>query len=165
MRVVCPGSFDPIHKGHMEVIARAAALFDEVIVGVAHNHSKKYLFSLEERLELVRAAAAELNLENVNVEVIEPGVLLSAWAHERGAVALVKGLRSGKDYEYEAPMASMNRHVRPVETLFLSGEDRYTGISSTIIREVASLGGDVSAFVPAAVAQALGEKFASASAA
>ena len=144
MIALCPGSFDPVHHGHLEIIARAAQLFDEVIVGVAHNSSKKYRFSLE-----------ELGIEGVSVEPIPPGVLLAEYAAERGAKVLVKGLRSATDYSYEAPMASMNRHLAQVETVFLAGEDRYGAVSSTIIREVASLGGDVTPFVPEAVARAL----------
>lgn len=155
MIALCPGSFDPVHYGHLEIIARAAQLFDEVIVGVAHNSSKKYRFSLEERVELVRESLRELGIEGVGVEPIPPGVLLAEYAAERGAKVLVKGLRSATDYSYEAPMASMNRHLAQIETVFLAGEDRYGAVSSTIIREVASLGGDVTPFVPEAVARAL----------
>ena len=155
MIALCPGSFDPVHHGHLEIIARAAQLFDEVIVGVAHNSSKKYRFSLEERVQLVRESLQELGIEGVSVEPIPPGVLLAEYAAERGAKVLVKGLRSATDYSYEAPMASMNRHLAQVETVFLAGEDRYGAVSSTIIREVASLGGDVTPFVPEAVARAL----------
>ena len=151
MIALCPGSFDPVHHGHLEIIARAAQLFDEVIVGVAHNSSKKYRFSLEERVQLVRESLQELGIDGVSVEPIPPGVLLAEYAAERGA----KGLRSATDYSYEAPMASMNRHLAQVETVFLAGEDRYGAVSSTIIREVASLGGDVTPFVPEAVARAL----------
>ena len=139
MIALCPGSFDPVHHGHLEIIARAAELFDEVIVGVAHNSAKKYRFSLEERVRLVEESLRELGIEGVSVEPIPP----------------VKGLRSATDYSYEAPMASMNRHLARVETVFLAGEDRYGAVSSTIIREVASLGGDVTPFVPEAVARAL----------
>ncbi|OFQ59150.1 pantetheine-phosphate adenylyltransferase [Rothia sp. HMSC072B04] len=155
MIALCPGSFDPVHHGHLEIIARAAQLFDKVIVGVAHNSSKKYRFSLEERVQLVRESLQELGIEGVSVEPIPPGVLLAEYAAERGAKVLVKGLRSATDYSYEAPMASMNRHLAQVETVFLAGEDRYGAVSSTIIREVASLGGDVTPFVPEAVARAL----------
>lgn len=157
MLVICPGSFDPIHHGHIEIIARAAALFDEVVVGVAHNHSKKYRFSLGQRVRLVRESLVERGLEQVGVEVIPADQLLAEYAAERGASAVVKGLRSGADYEYEAPMASMNRHLSGVETVFLASDDRYGGVSSTILREVASLGGDVSSFVPSVVAKALAE--------
>ena len=153
MIALCPGSFDPVHHGHLEIIARAAQLFDEVIVGVAHNSAKKYRFSLQERVRLVEESLRELGIEGV--EPIPPGVLLAEYAAERGAKVLVKGLRSATDYSYEAPMASMNRHLAQVETVFLAGEDRYGAVSSTIIREVASLGGDVTPFVPEAVARAL----------
>ena len=116
MIALCPGSFDPVHHGHLEIIARAAELFDEVIVGVAHNSAKKYRFSLEERVRLVEESLLELGIEGVSVEPIPPGVLLAEYAAERGAKVLVKGLRSATDYSYEAPMASMNRHLARVET-------------------------------------------------
>ena len=116
MIALCPGSFDPVHHGHLEIIARAAQLFDEVIVGVAHNSSKKYRFSLEERVQLVRESLQELGIKGVSVEPIPPDVLLAEYAAERGAKVLVKGLRSATDYSYEAPMASMNRHLAQVET-------------------------------------------------
>ena len=89
MLVICPGSFDPVHNGHLEIIARAASLFDEVVVGVAHNHSKKYLFSLQERVRLVTDSLAELGIEGVGVEIIPTGVLLAEYAAQRGASALV----------------------------------------------------------------------------
>ena len=156
MIALCPGSFDPVHHGHLEIIARTAQLFDEVIVGVAHNSSKKYRFSLEERVQLVRESLQELGIEGVSVEPIPPGVLLAEYAAERGAKVLVKGLRSATDYSYEAPMASMNRHLIPeVETLFLTPAEQHSFISSSLVREIARLGGDVSGFVPSAVLEAL----------
>ena len=100
MLAICPGSFDPIHHGHLEIIARASALFDDVIVGVAHNSSKNTFFSLQERVNLVERSLAERGITTVKVEVIPPGVLLAQWAQEHGAQVLVKGLRSGADYEY-----------------------------------------------------------------
>ena len=151
-RAVCPGSFDPIHNGHIEVIARAANLFDEVIVAVSTNYAKKYRFPAETRLEL--AAEALGSLRGVSV-VPMGGGLLAEFCREHGAGAVVKGLRSVQDYQYELPMAVMNRQLSGVETVFLPAEGRYTHLSSSLIKEVAGLGGDVSDFVPAAVLKRL----------
>lgn len=151
-RAVCPGSFDPIHNGHCEVIARASGLFDEVIVAVSTNYSKKYMFALEERLEMVRQTFAALG--GIIVEPMGDG-LLAEYCHERGASAIVKGLRSSSDFDYELPMATMNRQLTGVETVFLPADSRYLHLSSTMIKEVASLGGDVSGFVPKAALKKL----------
>ncbi|ALU40411.1 phosphopantetheine adenylyltransferase [Kocuria flava] len=152
-RAVCPGSFDPVHLGHVEVVERAAALFDEVVVAVSTNPHKRYRFDREERLELVRRSLA--GVRGVVVEPMGEG-LLAEYAARRGAVALVKGLRSGEDYAYEVPMATMNRHLTGVETVFLPGDPRYLHLSSTLVKEVHGLGGDVAPFVPAPVLAALG---------
>ncbi|KUG55368.1 MULTISPECIES: pantetheine-phosphate adenylyltransferase [Kocuria] len=151
-RVICPGSFDPLHNGHVEVVARAAALFDEVVVAVSTNPHKRYRFDAERRLAL-----AQESFEGVAGVVVEPmgAGLLAEYAAQRGAVALVKGLRSGEDYEYEVPMATMNRHLTGVETVFLPGDPRFLHLSSTLVKEVQGLGGDVSGFVPAPVLRAL----------
>lgn len=153
-RVVYPGSFDPIHNGHLEVIARASALFDEVIVTVATNYSKRYRFSLQERLAM--AGEAFGSLRGISVEAMDEG-LLAEYCCRRGASAIVKGLRSAADFEYEAPMAMMNRQLTGVETVFLPGEFRYGHLSSTMIKEVAQLGGDVSEYVPRGVLRRLTE--------
>ena len=151
-RAVCPGSFDPIHKGHVEVIARAASLFDEVIVAVSTNYAKKYRFTAEERLEL--AGETLRSLRGVSVVPMGEG-LLAEFCREHGANAIVKGLRSVQDYQYELPMAVMNRQLTGVETVFLAAESSYTHLSSSLIKEVAALGGDVSGYVPAAVLKRL----------
>ncbi|MCC3275104.1 MULTISPECIES: pantetheine-phosphate adenylyltransferase [unclassified Arthrobacter] len=151
-RAVCPGSFDPIHNGHIEVIARAASLFDEVIVAVSTNYAKKYRFPAGQRLEL--AAEALGSLRGVSVVPMGEG-LLAEFCREHGAGAIVKGLRSVQDYQYELPMAVMNRHLTGVETVFLPAEGSYTHLSSSLIKEVAALGGDISGFVPAAVLKRL----------
>lgn len=151
-RAICPGSFDPIHNGHVEVVARAAALFDEVVVAVSTNPHKRYRFDSDQRLALVRESLA--GIAGVVVEPMGEG-LLAEYAAQRGAVALVKGLRSGEDYAYEVPMATMNRHLTPVETVFLPGDPRFLHLSSTLVKEVQVLGGDVSGFVPEPVLRAL----------
>ncbi|WP_146364459.1 pantetheine-phosphate adenylyltransferase [Arthrobacter yangruifuii] len=153
-RAVCPGSFDPLHNGHVEVIARAASLFDEVIVAVSTNYAKKYRFSTEERLEL--AAKTLESLPGVSVVPMGEG-LLAEFCREHGAGAIVKGLRSVQDYQYELPMAVMNRQLTGVETVFLAAESSFTHLSSSLIKEVAALGGDISGYVPAAVLERLTE--------
>ena len=151
-RAVCPGSYDPIHNGHVEVIARAASLFDEVLVAVSTNYSKKYRFSGPERLAMARETLG--GLRGVSVVPMGEG-LLADFCRENGVDAIVKGLRSVQDYQYELPMAVMNRQLSGVETVFLPAEGRYTHLSSSLIKEVAGLGGDVSDFVPAAVLKRL----------
>jgi pantetheine-phosphate adenylyltransferase len=151
-RAICPGSFDPLHNGHVEVVARAAALFDEVVVAVSTNPHKRYRFDADRRLALVEESLADV--AGVVVEPMGAG-LLAEYAAQRGAVALVKGLRSGEDFEYEVPMATMNRHLTRVETVFLPGDPRFLHLSSTLVKEVQGLGGDISGFVPAPVLRAL----------
>jgi pantetheine-phosphate adenylyltransferase len=147
-RAVCPGSFDPIHNGHLEVIARAANQFDEVIVAVSTNYAKKYRFSLDERIEMARRTLGAIS--GILVEPMGEG-LLAQYCHERGASAIVKGLRSSSDFDYELPMAIMNRQLTGVENVFLPAEAHYVHLSSTLIKEVHDLGGDISEFVPRAV--------------
>ncbi|WP_272026243.1 pantetheine-phosphate adenylyltransferase [Kocuria rosea] len=151
-RAICPGSFDPLHNGHLEIVARAAALFDEVVVAVSTNPHKRYRFDADRRLALVAESLADV--AGVVVEPMGAG-LLAEYAAQRGAVTLVKGLRSGEDFEYEVPMATMNRHLTGVETVFLPGDPRFLHLSSTLVKEVQGLGGDVSGFVPAPVLRAL----------
>ncbi|NUU29989.1 pantetheine-phosphate adenylyltransferase [Arthrobacter sp. C9C5] len=152
-RAVCPGSFDPIHNGHLEVIARAASLFDEVIVAVSTNYAKKYRFGLEERLDMARETLA--SLRGIVVEPVGEG-LLAEYCRQRGANAIVKGLRSSSDFDYELPMATMNRQLTGVETVFIPAEGHYLHLSSTLIKEVFTLGGDVADFVPKSVLKRLG---------
>lgn len=152
-RAVCPGSFDPIHNGHLEVIARAASLFDEVIVAVSTNYAKKYRFGLEDRLDMARETLA--SLRGIVVEPVGQG-LLADYCRQRGASAIVKGLRSSSDFDYELPMATMNRQLTGVETVFIPAEGHYLHLSSTLIKEVFTLGGDVSEFVPKSVLKRLG---------
>jgi pantetheine-phosphate adenylyltransferase len=155
-RAIYPGSFDPVTNGHLDVIARARKLFDEVVVAVAHNIEKEPLFSLEERLELLRDV-----LRN------EPGVrigqfegLLVEFAIAEEACAVIRGLRAVSDFEFEFQMALMNRKLQgSVETIFLMPKEEYTYLSSRLVKEIARLGGDVSNFVPPGAGKALAQKF------
>ena len=155
-RAIYPGSFDPITNGHLDVIERARKLFDEVIVAVAHNDEKQALFSLEERLELLKTSIG--NIDNVRIAQFDG--LLVEFAAAQSASAVVRGLRAVSDFEFEFQMALMNRKLNSdVETIFLMPKEEYTYLSSRIIKEIARLGGDVSSFVPDVVAKALGNKF------
>ena len=158
-RAIYPGSFDPVTNGHLDVIERARKLFDEVIVAVAYNDQKNPLFSLEERLDLLRTTIGE----SKKVEVAPLDGLLVNFAIAREATAVIRGLRAISDFEFEFQMALMNRKLEAtVETIFLMPKEEYTYLSSRIVKEIARLGGDVSGFVPAAVAKALGTKLGSA---
>ena len=151
---ICPGSFDPITVGHVDVIRRALGLADRVIVAVGHrpSQSKRGLFTVPERLELIRAVFAE----EPRVEAADFQGLLVELARERGARLLVRGIRGPADMDYELRMAQMNRRLLPeLETVFLAADPAHAFISASLIREVASLNGDVAPFVPAAVAAAL----------
>lgn len=154
-RAIYPGSFDPVTNGHLDVIERARKLFDEVIVAVAHNDAKHPLFSLEERIELLRATVDGTK----NVEIAPMDGLLVNFAIERKATAVIRGLRAISDFEFEFQMALMNRKLESsVETIFLMPKEEYTYLSSRIVKEIARLGGDVTGFVPTRVAEALQKK-------
>jgi pantetheine-phosphate adenylyltransferase len=156
-RAIYPGSFDPVTNGHLDVIDRARKLFDEVIVGVAHNDQKHPLFTLEERLDLLRATIGKIK----NVEIAPLNGLLVDFAVARKATAVIRGLRAISDFEFEFQMALMNRKLEArVETIFLMPKEEYTYLSSRIVKEIARLGGDVSGFLPARVAKALARKLA-----
>ena len=156
---VYPGSFDPVTRGHIDVLERALELFDRVIITVARNTSKLSLFTPEERVELIRTAVR--TYPSVEVEAFDG--LIVEYAREHGAVALVRGLRAVSDFEYEFQMALMNRKLaRDVETVFLMPNERYTYLNSSIIRELARFQTDVSDFVPTNVAEALELKFGNA---
>ena len=151
---VYPGTFDPITNGHIDLVDRAAPLFEKVIVGVATSQAKGPTLPLELRVKLAREALAG----HPNVEVRGFDSLLAHFVRDVGAGVLLRGLRAVSDFEYEFQMASMNRHLIPeVETLFLTPAEQYSFISSSLVREIARLGGDVSGFVPPAVATALRE--------
>ena len=144
IRAVYPGTFDPITNGHEDLIQRAARLFDEVIVGVAHSQAKRPFFSLDERVSLAVAVLAQYP----NVKVLGFSGLLSEFVKDQQASVILRGLRAVSDFEYEFQLAGMNRRLAPgVETLFLTPSDKYLFLSATIVREIAVLGGDISAFV------------------
>ena len=152
---IYPGSFDPLTNGHIDLIQRAVNLFDHVIVAIAKNESKSPLFSLTERLEMVRLAIK--NMPKVGAEAFEG--LLVDYVEKRGGQAVIRGLRAVSDFEFEFQLALMNRKLNErVETIFMMPKDTYTFLSSRIIKEIARLGGDVSAFVPPHVREALVSK-------
>jgi pantetheine-phosphate adenylyltransferase len=156
---IYPGSFDPITNGHLDVLARAANLFDEVIVAVAEDNQKESLFTVPERVAMLEETARELKLPNVSVAPFHG--LLVEFARNQGASAVVRGLRAVSDFEFEFQMALMNRKLDPkVETIFLTPREELTYISSRIVKEIARLGGNVQQFVPAGVALALKRKLA-----
>jgi len=153
---VYPGSFDPVHLGHVDVIERAARVFDAVIVAVAKNSEKTGLFTSRERLDMLRKATAHVT----NVEIAEYTGLTVTFARERRASVLVKGLRAVVDFEYELKQASMNQRLAPeLDTVFFMTAPAYYFLSSTLIREVARLGGSVSGLVPEEIERQLREKF------
>jgi pantetheine-phosphate adenylyltransferase len=154
-RAIYPGSFDPVTNGHLDVIDRARKLFDEVIVAVAHNDQKQPLFTLDERLELLRATIG--NVERVQIAPL--GGLLVDFAVQQKATAVIRGLRAVSDFEFEFQMALMNRKLEAsVETIFLMPKEEYTYLSSRIVKEIGRLGGDIAKFVPAPVVEAFARK-------
>lgn len=154
-RAIYPGSFDPVTNGHLDVVDRARKLFDEVIVAVAHNDQKQPLFTLEERLDLLRTTIGHLD----KVEIAPLDGLLVDFAVARQAIAVIRGLRAVSDFEFEFQMALMNRKLEAtVETIFLMPKEEYTYLSSRIVKEIARLGGDVGEFLPGPVAAALRAK-------
>ena len=154
-RAVYPGTFDPITTGHEDLIQRAARLFDHVVVGVAHSQAKRPFFSLDERVAL----AVEVLKPYANVTVRGFTGLLSEFVREQEATVILRGLRAVSDFEYEFQLAGMNRRLAPgVETLFLTPSDKYLFLSATIVREIAVLGGDITAFVHPTTAARMREK-------
>jgi pantetheine-phosphate adenylyltransferase len=151
---VCPGSFDPVTLGHIDIFERAAAQFDEVVVAVLVNPNKKGMFTAEERIALI--VESTTHLPNLRVE--SGSGLVVDFARARGLSAIVKGLRSGTDFEYELQMAQMNRHVAGVDTFFVTTTPQYSFVSSSLAKEVAALGGDVGDLLPDPVNRALAAK-------
>ena len=153
---VYPGTFDPITNGHTDLVSRAAKVFPKVIVAIAESPHKKPLFDLDERIALARNEMSGLG----NVEVVGFGNLLAEFVQQIGASVIIRGLRAVSDFEYEFQLASMNRHLAPdVETMFLTPDEDFSFISSTLVKEIARLDGDVSEFVCADVQRALTRRF------
>ncbi|WP_216208983.1 pantetheine-phosphate adenylyltransferase [Amycolatopsis aidingensis] len=155
-RAVCPGSYDPATNGHVDIIERASKLFDEVVVAVLINKSKKGLFSIEERMEMLREVTAHLP----NVRVDSWHGLLVDYCRQHDIAAIAKGLRSVSDFDYELQMAQMNRELSGVETLLMSNNPLWSFLSSSLVKEVATYGGDVAHLVPELVHERLKERLA-----
>jgi pantetheine-phosphate adenylyltransferase len=154
--VIYPGTFDPITKGHVDLVERAAAIFDRVILAIAHSEKKRPLFNLEERVDLSRRALAHVG----NLEICGYSNLLVQFAQAHNARFVLRGVRAIADFEYELQLANMNRAMYPdLETVFLTPNENFAFISSTLVREIAAMGGDADQFVPPVVAQALLERF------
>jgi pantetheine-phosphate adenylyltransferase len=151
---VCPGSFDPVTNGHLDVFARASAMADEVVVGVLINHSKAGLFTIEERIEMLQEVVAPY--PNIRVDSFHG--LLVDYCKDNGVTAIIKGLRAVSDFDYELQMAQMNYRLSGVETVFITTNPLYSFLSSSLIKEVARFGGDVDGLVPPAVLKRLSEK-------
>ncbi|HYB37449.1 MAG TPA: pantetheine-phosphate adenylyltransferase [Mycobacterium sp.] len=151
---VCPGSFDPVTLGHIDIFERAAAQFDEVVVAILTNPTKRGMFDLDERIAMINESTT--HLPNLRVEAAEG--LVVDFVRSRGLSAIVKGLRTGTDFEYEVQMAQMNKHIAGVDTFFVATTPRYSFVSSSLAKEVAMLGGDVSDLLPKPVNRRLAEK-------
>jgi len=157
MRIaVCPGSFDPVTLGHLDIITRACKIFDKVIVAVPINPAKNSSFSTEERINFLRIVGEKYNL-NIEVDMVDG--LLADYAREKGATAIIKGLRALSDFEYEFQMALVNKKLNPeLETMFLSTSSDNMFLSSSMVKQVAAFGGDISHFVPECISQAITER-------
>lgn len=156
-KAIYPGTFDPMTNGHLDLVTRAALIFDHVILAIAASPSKKPLFSLDERVALATAAISHLN----NVEVIGFSDLMATFAKDHNATVLVRGLRAVSDFEYEMQLANMNRHLMPtLESVFMMPSKEWSFISSSLVKEVARHGGDIKPFLPENITQALLKKIA-----
>jgi pantetheine-phosphate adenylyltransferase len=152
-RAVCPGSFDPVTRGHLDIVSRAARLFDEVVVAILVNETKHGLFSIDERVEMLDEAVRGLGLTNVTVESFSG--LLVDFCRANEVDAIVKGLRAGGDFDFELQMAQMNQSLSGIDTVFVPTSPEWAFLASSLVKEVARFGGDVSAFVPAGVVERL----------
>ncbi len=153
-RAVCPGSFDPVTNGHIDIITRASTLFDEVVVAVGVNKSKKRLFTADERISMLTEACADY--DNVRIDSFDG--LLTDFCKDHGIHAIVKGLRAVSDFDYELQMAQMNSSLADIETVFVPTSPEYSFLASSLVKEVAAFGGDVSGLVPAHVLERLGPR-------
>jgi pantetheine-phosphate adenylyltransferase len=156
LTALCPGTFDPVTNGHVDIVQRAAGLFDGVVVAVVENPAKEPLFRVAERVEMLRESLSGL----ANVEVESFAGLLVDYARTRGVGVIVKGLRAVSDFDYELQMAQMNRHLGEVETCFVPTSPRWSYLSSSLVKEIARFGGDVSGLVPEHVPRRLKERLA-----
>jgi len=161
-RAIYPGTFDPVTNGHLDVLNRAVQIFDEVIVTVAVNSSKSPMFSLAERMEMLETQVKKIGYKSVTVESFDGGLMIE-YAVRKNATAIVRGLRQMSDFEYEFQIALMNRHLsdkvgKEISTVFLMPNEKYIYLTSSIVREVGKLGGDISYFVPEEVQQAFQKK-------
>jgi pantetheine-phosphate adenylyltransferase len=154
LTALCPGMFDPVTNGHLDIVHRAAALFDRVVVAVVENPTKAPLFPTEDRVEMLQEAVADVG----GVEVASFGGLLVDYAREKGVDVIVKGLRAVSDFDYELQMAQMNRHLSQIETYFVPTSPTWSYLSSSLVKQVARYGGDVSGMVPDHVARRLKER-------
>jgi pantetheine-phosphate adenylyltransferase len=155
-RVVCPGSFDPITYGHLDIIDRAAKLFDEVTIAVLVNQTKQSLFTVDERMAMI----AEVTAQYPNVKVDSWSGLLVDYCKNQGIDSIVKGLRAVTDFDYELQMSQINYQLQGIETLFMSTSPAHSFLSSSLIKEIASHGGDVSGYVPTQILERLGKRLA-----
>jgi pantetheine-phosphate adenylyltransferase len=155
-RAACPGSFDPVTNGHIDIIARASTLFDEVVVAVGVNQAKKRMFTPDERIAMLTEACADF--PNVRIDSFDG--LLTDFCRERDVVAIVKGLRAVSDFDYELQMAQMNSSLADIETVFVPTSPEYSFLASSLVKEVATFGGDVSSLVPPHVLRALTDRLA-----
>ena len=158
LTALCPGTFDPVTYGHLDVVGRAASMFDAVVVAVLENPSKAPLFTVEERIALLQESLGDV----ANVRVASFGGLLVDYARAQDAQTIVKGLRAVSDYEYEIQMAQMNQRIGGVETLFMATSPKWSFLSSSLVKEVARLGGDVEGLVPDHVRKALDDRLGAA---
>jgi pantetheine-phosphate adenylyltransferase len=154
LTALCPGTFDPVTNGHLDIVRRAAGLFDQVVVAVIENPAKRPMFAVEERVTMLKEAVSEME----NVEIDSFSGLLVDYARSRDLGIVVKGLRAVTDFDYELQMAQMNRHLSGIETCFVPTSPEWSYLSSSLVREVARLGGDVSRLVPGHVLAALKER-------